>query len=304
MPFLPPWSRPLVVVVLLLVGAYVAFTLAARPRATPEVLAELGPRPLVIAHRGGRGLGPENTLTAFEAAWSLGADMLELDVHLAADGELVVIHDDTVDRTTDGSGAVAAFTAAQLAELDAGFHWSPPGETGTPWRGRGVGVPSLARVFAALPDAAYVIEIKPDAPEAAAALCEELRDHDMVARVLVASFHDRVLSAFRRRCPEVATSAGPAEVRRLYLLSLLRLASTYRPQAAALQVPERFGERELLTRRFVRAAQAKGVEVQVWTVNDTEAMRRLLDLEVDGLITDRPDLALQLLGRAATDPSP
>lgn len=282
----------------------VATALTPAPPPAP-VLESLPDRPLVIAHRGGRDLRPENTVTAFRHAHALGADMLELDVQLSADDELMVIHDTTVDRTTGGSGAVRDLTRAELQVLDAG--WGYVDATGgTPWRGRGVVIPTLREVFEAVPDAAYVIELKPSDDGALAALgapylCRALRDAGLEQRAIVGSFQAEATEAFRAECPDVAVSAATPQVLRMLVLSTLRLDGPYVPRVDAYQIPPRQGPIRVLSPAFVRAARAKNRAVQVWTLNDASEIRAAFDVGADGVITDRPDVAMEVLGIPSGD---
>jgi glycerophosphoryl diester phosphodiesterase len=252
---------------------------------------------LVMAHRGGRGLWPENTFYAFERAVELGVDVLEMDVRSTKDGALVVMHDHTVDRTTDGTGPIQDFTLAELEELDAGYNWSDDDGQTFPFRGQGIAVPTVAEVLAAFPDVPMNIEIKQSQPPIAASLCQMIRDYGMTEWVLVASFDTNTIKEFRTACPEVATTAGEDEVRILFGLNLAFLGAIYSPPAEAVQVPEYSGDLHVVTRRFVHTAHARNMEVHVWTVNDSDDMQRFLDLGVDGMITDHPDRLLALLGR-------
>lgn len=295
------WQSVLLLIVIGLLAVYAVLAALARPR--PEIaFFERGADVLVMAHQGGDGLWPSNTLYAFERAVELGVDVLELDVHSSSDGVLVVIHDDTVDRTTDGSGRVNELTLAELRALDAGYDWSPEraGES-FPFRDQGLTIPTLAEVFEAFPDHRINIEIKQLSPGIVAPLCELIRAYGREESVLVGSFHDTALSAFRSACPEVATSAGPGEVRRFFVLSTAFLGALFRPVADAFQVPEYQGELHVVTSRFVQAAQGKNVDVHVWTVDEPADMERLIALGVDGIITDRPDRLLALLGRPVGD---
>lgn len=276
------------------VGVLMAF---ARPAATHVFFATERGGVQVIAHRGGAQLRPENTLLAFEHAVALGVDMLEMDARATADGALVVLHDATVDRTTDGQGPVDALTLGALQKLDAGYRWSADGGRSTPFRGRGVRVPSIAEVFAQFPRMRMVIEIKPADPALAATLCALVRQAGMTSRVLVASMHDTVLDAFRAACPEVGTSMGPGEARLFYVASLAYLDGAISPAARALQIPYGFGEQILATPQLVAAARGRNLALHVWTVNDEARMRRLQAIGVDGIMTDRPDRLLRLLGR-------
>jgi glycerophosphoryl diester phosphodiesterase len=278
-----------------LVVAYIVFALLARPAADHPFFAHDGV--LVMAHRGGRGLWPENTLYAFQRAWDLGVDVLEMDLHSTSDGALVIMHDDTVDRTTDGAGPIHEYTLDELKELDAGYQWTADDGATFPYRGQGITVPALEDVFEALPDARMNIEIKQAQPSIVAPLCELVRAYGLTERVLVASFDQETIRAFRQACPEVASTAGEDEVRVLYVLSRAWLARIYSAPAEAAQVPEYSGDLHVVTPRFLRAAHGRGMEVHVWTVNEPDDLQRMLDLGVDGIITDYPDRLLELLGR-------
>lgn len=277
-----------------IVAALIGFlVLRARPRGDHAFFHT--DSPLVIAHRGGAGLWPENTLHAFRHAAELGVDVLELDVHGTRDGHLVVIHDSTVDRTTNGTGAVKELSLAELQALDAGYAWSVDGGENFPYRDQGIRIPALAEVFSSLPRTRMLLEIKPAEPAVAKTLGQLIRDHDMTDRVLVASFDAAVMRQFRRLYPEIATSGASREVRGFYVLHLARLGRIYTPPMASLDVPEYQEGRYIATRAFVDAAHERKLHVHVWTVNEVEAMQRLLDNGVDGITTDYPDRLLQLL---------
>ena len=252
---------------------------------------------LVIAHRGGRSLGPENTIYAFKRAVELGTDVLEMDLQTTSDGTLVVLHDREVDRTTNGKGAVDSFTLSELKKLDAGFHWSPDSSRFFPLRNKGVTIPTLTEVFKAFPDTRINIEIKSSQVNTIQDLCRTIRDNARPEKVMVACFDSGKLGEFRSVCPEVATSAGAFEAVLFYWLQWAHLESAYSPSAQALQVPEAYGERRIDTRRFFDAAHARNMRVHVWTVNDIESMQRLIDLGVDGIMTDYPDRLVKILKR-------
>jgi glycerophosphoryl diester phosphodiesterase len=277
--------------------------LLARPASHHAFFAEAQQQPLVMAHRGGKGLWPENTLYAFEQAAAMGVDVLEMDIHSTADGVPVVIHDGTVDRTTSGIGPVKAFTLAELKTLDAGYNWSPDDGKTFPYRGQAITVPTLEEVLAAFPTMPMNIEIKRTGseeqtePSLAAQLCKMLRDLDRTDQVLVASFHEETMNEFRRECPEVATAATQNEVITLFVTSKALLEAAYSPAAQAVQVPEDRGGLHLLTPRFVDASHHRNLQVHAWTINDVDDMQRLLTLGVDGIITDYPDRLMELLDR-------
>jgi glycerophosphoryl diester phosphodiesterase len=252
--------------------------------------------PLVMAHRGGAGLWPENTLLAFERARDLGVDVIETDVHSTADGVLVVLHDATLERTTDGAGPVHALTLAQLKKLDAGFRWSADGGKTFPWRGRGLTVPTLDEVFTRLPGMRFNIEPKQESPSLIKPLCRAIREKGMSDKVTIGSFRQGVLDEFRKECPEVKTSAGPAEVAE-FLRASHAGGGAGELKFVALQVPESMMGVRLLTGSFVESAHARALQVHAWTVNETEDMKRLKEMGVDGIMTDYPDRLLKVLGR-------
>lgn len=255
------------------------------------------PAPRVIAHRGGRGLWPENTLYAFKHAAALGVDVLEMDLRRTSDGEIVVLHDDTVDRTTDGQGPVDSYTLAKLKQLDAGYRFTPDDGASYPFRGQGISIPVLREVLQALPDARLNLEMKPGDPGMAAPLCELIAANGAQRRVAIASIDQAAMDAFRAACPGVATAATKDEVVSFVRLSKLYVPALHRPVAQVLQVPDRLGDFELLTEGFLRDATAFNLKVEVWTVNEPQDMQRLLAMNVDGIMTDFPDRLLKLLGR-------
>jgi len=252
-------------------------------------------RPLLIAHQGGDGVRPGNTLQAFLHAWELGAPMSEMDIHTSADEVLVLIHDDTVHATTQGTGVVREMTLPDLQELDAGYRWTPDGGQTFPWRGRGLTIPSLEEVLDALPESYFNLELKQVEPSVAPPVCALIRARGLEERVLVASFSTRALREFRRVCPEVATSAGAWEARAFLLLHHLRLTRAWTPPFEAIQLPPRSRGLRLLTPRLLSSARERNLEVHAWTINEPEEMRDLLDLGVDGLVTDYPDRMLEVL---------
>ncbi|MDT8304908.1 MAG: glycerophosphodiester phosphodiesterase, partial [Anaerolineae bacterium] len=267
-------------IMLALLLLLVVFRLLARPRPEHPFFRDR-PDVLVIAHQGGEELRPSNTMVAYRHAVELGVDVLEMDMHSTADGVLVLSHDDTVDRLTDGSGRIKDMTWQELQTLDAGYRWSEDGAS-FPYRGQGITIPALEEVFSAFPDVPLVIEIKQQEPPIVTPFCALIREYGREEDVLVASFHPDTMRAFRETCPEVATSGTEVEIRPFYVLNRLRLASLYTPPAEAFQVPEYSGNLHVVTAGFVRAAHGRNVDVHVWTVNETADMERLLALGVDG----------------------
>jgi glycerophosphoryl diester phosphodiesterase len=248
-------------------------------------------RPLVLAHRGSCALGPENTLAAFDLGLQAGADGLELDVHLSADGVPVVHHDRRLDRTTSHSGPISGLTAAELARVDAGYRFERGGDF--PFRDRGIHVPTLRAVLQRYPDIPIVIEMKVDSARMGEAVALEVRLAGAVDRVCVAGYGARSAAAARAAIPGVASSANHAEVR-LAVYRGLAGWPVRRVSYRGYQVPERNGLIRIVSPRFVRDAHAAGLKVQVWTVDDEPDMRRLLGWGVDGLISNRPDIATRV----------
>ena len=252
--------------------------------------------PAILAHRGASARAPENTLEAFRLAVEEGAGGLELDVHATRDGEIVVIHDATVNRTTDGSGAVAGMTLGELRRLDAGYRFSPDGGRTFPYRGRGVEIPTLAEVYEEFPDAHVNVAIKEARAGAQEAVMRVVRDAAAEARTLVASIDHAVVRRFRRVSGgRIPTGASRREIAAFYLLSRARLEALARPAYDAFQVPVEHKGITLVTPRFLEAAHSRGARVDVWTINDAAEMRRLWDLGVDGVMTDRPGVLASLL---------
>jgi glycerophosphoryl diester phosphodiesterase len=247
---------------------------------------------LVFAHRGGCALGPENTIAAFDLGMTAGADGLELDVHLSADGVPVVCHDATLDRTTDGVGPVARLTAAELARVDAGARFVDP-RGRTPFRAQGIGVPTLREVLARYPDIPIIIEMKVNSAAMGDAVAAVVRAAGAADRVCAAGFGAKALHAARRALPEMVTSACQPEARLAVYRSILRCPVRH-VAYEAYQVPEWAGRIHVVTRRFIRDSHAAGLTVQVWTVDEPPEMERLLDWGVDALISNRPDLAVQV----------
>ncbi|MBK9051699.1 MAG: glycerophosphodiester phosphodiesterase [Chloroflexi bacterium] len=278
---------------------YLILALIAQPRPEHRFFAN-APDVLVIAHQGGEHLRPDNTMAAFQYAYDLGVDVLELDIHSTSDGQLVVIHDNTVDRTTDGSGLVNELTLAEIQQLDAAYRWPHNVENPSefPYRDQGITIPTLDEVFAAFPGMRVNIEIKQTEPPIVEPLCQLIQTHDKEDEVLVVSFDDEQLRPFvrslSRRWPQGATAN---EMRLFFGLNTVFLGATYQPRMEAFQVPEYSGGIHVLTERFVRTAHQQNIQVHVWTVDELADMARLIEWGVDGIITNRPDLLLELLGR-------
>jgi glycerophosphoryl diester phosphodiesterase len=235
------------------------------------------PGPLAFAHRGGALDAPENSMEAFAAAVEIGYRYLETDVHVTADGVLVAFHDSALDRVTDRSGRIADLTWDQvrIARIDG---------TGT--------IPRFEDLLEAWPEVR--INVDPKADASVAPLISVLREHDALDRVCLGSFSDRRLAEARAALGHgLCTSLGPRNTASIKLASLgLPLR---RPAGHCLQVPVRFRGVRVVTERLLSAAHDRAMAVHVWTVDDPDEMHRLLDLGVDGLMTDRPMVLREVL---------
>lgn len=265
-------------------------------------------RVIAFAHQGGSFEGPSSTLAAIEHALLVGASAIELDVHATKDRHVVVCHDASVDRTTNHHGEIADLTLAELSQMDNAYWWIEgdvvsPGREAREYlvrdrapRDRAFAVATLEEVVRAFPGVLLNLDIKRTSPDVEAyesLLYDELRRLEITDSVIVASFHDEAIQRFRLLAPEVATSGATLETATFYF-SLLE-GEPIVPPAKVLQVPMTYGEIDVVTEQFVEAAHASGVAVHVWTVNDVDKMTRLLDLGVDGLISDRPTPLAALL---------
>jgi glycerophosphoryl diester phosphodiesterase len=255
------------------------------------------PRPRVFGHRGAAGVAPENTLPSFALAVALGAAYLELDVHPTADGEIVVLHDPTLERTTNGSGPITALNWAQVAALDAGYHFTHDGRT-FPYRGQGVRIPTLRALLDEFPAHPLNIEIKQGSPQVVDTVLAVLRSAGSLDRVLLAAEHDEIMHTIRQAVGErVATGMCVGEV--VDFIGRLQRDDwgEYAAPGRALQIPPTHGGIDLVTPASVAAAHRLGVEVHVWTINDATEIDRLLDLGVDGLMSDLPGLVATAVRR-------
>jgi glycerophosphoryl diester phosphodiesterase len=267
---------------------------------------------IAYAHQGGAWESPSSTVHAIAHALEVGATGVELDVHATADGELVVCHDATVDRTTAARGTIASFTLAELRAMDFSYWWIPgadvtPGrpESDYPFRGRApadraFGIATLREVLERFPGVVLNLDIKQTAPVVAPyeeALARLLAEFGRTDDVIVASFLDQATDAFRRFAPDVPTSAGTIATAEAWRAVQAGDDLAESP-AVAFQVPERQGDLVVVDERFVAAAHRAGKAVHVWTVNEADVMERLLGLGVDGIISDVPTTLCGVLDAA------
>lgn len=248
------------------------------------------PTPLVIGHRGASGELPENTLPAFERALAQGAVILETDVHATRDGVVVLAHDPDVSRMTEARGRIADLPLSRLRELDAGHRFSPDGGASFPHRDRGIRIPTLNEVFEALPDVRLNIEIKQNDPTLIRETLHAVEDAKRAELTLLAAAEDDTMAALRGALRDrgLPTAMGAAVGDVVGFVRAAAGGGTPPPEPMALQVPPTFGGNDLVTAPLVAFAHRHGVQVHVWTVNDPPEMERLLDLGVDGVMSDFP----------------
>lgn len=257
-----------------------------------------GRRPRIMAHRGSSGSFPENTMVSFEQAVKDGADILEMDVHMSLDGEVVVIHDPTVDRTTNGAGLIKQMPYAAIREFDAGYRFTVDAGRSFPHRGKGIVIPRFVEILTAFPEMPINVEIKEANPALISKMNELLRSFGRIQNksVLVAADANSIMHAFRSLASDAITGHCRSEVYRFVASAWLRLPGLFgRPRGLAFQIPSSKLGLTIPTRALVRQAHLLGTEVHVWTVNDPAQMAALLDLGVDGIFTDEPLLMRQLL---------
>lgn len=266
----------------------------ATPSPHPHLRAPGAP-PLVYAHRGGAALRPENTVVAFDHGLSFGADGLELDVHLSRDGVVVVHHDETLERTTNGRGRLSSCTVDELERLDAGYWFQPEGPGPEyPFRAQDIGIPRLSTILRRYSSIPLIIELKSANPELAERTIAEVRAADAIDRVVLGSFYWRALHYARGGEPRIRTGSSREETRLALYKSYVRWPITRAP-FHEFQVPEAVGSTTVVTPRFIEHAHRAGLPVKVWTVDDRHDMRRLITWGVDGLISDRPDVAVEVV---------
>ncbi len=255
----------------------------------------------ILAHRGTSLLAPENTLPAFEFACKHQADTLELDVRLTRDSALIVTHDATVDRTTNGRGKVADQTTKTLRQLDAAFHFGS--KEGYPLREHGVQLVTLEEVLYRFADMGINIDIKDNSKVAVDILARVVGEADAASRVVVASFHASILRYCRKQYPWLTTSACAADVRDFLWLVVQRKHKRAKIPVSLFQLPRRHYFLSFDSRWFIDAVHEAGGQIHFWTVNDEAGIRCLINAGADGIVTDRADIASKILANSLALPT-
>lgn len=297
---------PFIIIAILILVAIVhtvLYVLFARKQA--PVFPELK-RPLMLAHQGGELLAPTNTLAAFDNADKIGgSDFFDIDVHMTKDGHLVGLHDEMVDRTTDGHGRIDAFTLEKAQQLDAGYHFQDL-QGKYSYRSQGVRIAALEEIFHKYGEKYYLhFEIKDTYPKGGPSQIEQklwelIQKYHMEKRVIVASFQQEIVDRFNRLAGgQVVMGAGRAEITQFVLAHKCHLPGFYRRKSQVLEIPTYSSGFNLKDRKLIEGAHRLGMEVYYWTIDDPAEMKELLELGADGLFTNRPDLLKALLEERA-----
>lgn len=254
----------------------------------------LDPMPRVIAHRGDSKNYPENTLPAFLSAVSMGIDVIETDVHLTRDGVLVIWHDPTLERNTDGSGTIESHSYEELLKYDAGYTFTKDDGKTFPFRGKGIKLCRLDEALKACPDERFNIDLKSRNTAIVDEFIKVIRDNHAEDRVVCASFHYRNLKLMREKAPDITTSITTMEVVPLLLRQKLHILPKNFKRKIIFQIPRAEFGIKIVTPSFVRDMHERGAVVMVWTINDEKSMRELFSMGVDSVMTDDPALVIKV----------
>jgi glycerophosphoryl diester phosphodiesterase len=253
---------------------------------------------LAFAHRGASNEFPENTMPAFERAVQLGADFIETDIHLTRDKKFAVIHDDSIERITNGRGKVSGYTMEELKNFDAGYHFTKDDGNTYPFRGKGIALSSLDEILETFPGCKFNLDIKEKNPEQIKYFVNIIDKYKAQDRIITASKYLSNLNTVRKIRPGIATSFSVPEtlgILFLYKSSLIFLKNKFR--GISLQIPEKYGNFNIVTKSFVKQMHEKGLQVHVWTVDKEDDMKRLISYGVDGIMSNDPALLLKVLGK-------
>jgi glycerophosphoryl diester phosphodiesterase len=263
----------------------------------------LNPKPRVVAHRGDSHFFPENTLEAFESAVKMGVDIIETDVHLTKDGHIIIWHDPTLERNTNGKGRVEDFTLKELKKLDAGYTFTKDGGNTFPFRSRGIKMATLDEALKASPSQRFNVDLKSKEREIVAAFEKVVVDNDAQNRVLCASFHLDNLRLMRQNNKDILTSLTTLEVIPLLLRQKLSLSAKNikRERTLVFQVPVKQWGIQVITKEFIEYFHAIGAIIMVWTINDKEKMEKLFKMGVDTIMTDDPATLIEVASTLKLD---
>lgn len=283
-------SYALPVAIVLILGAFIFLSPASSP---PEKLAVSGDQ-FRIAHRCGRAIYPEDTLFACKKVFKEGiADYLEFDFHLTSDNVPVVIHDDSLDRTTNGTGKISERTWDEIKSLDAAYHFTEDGGKTYPYRNKGIHLDNLESFFKELPDAKLMIEVKPNSEHAADILLDLITKYKFDDKVMMGSFHQNIKDYMYEKRPDLAYYGSEKEITKWVILYQIGLSKLYQLPSDAMAVPTKLSVFNLDS-KLIKTAQASGLKVYVWTINELEEIQKWKDAGIDGVMTDNPRLFQEL----------
>ncbi len=249
-----------------------------------------------MAHRGDQTVSPENSLLALKNASLLEIDYIETDIRMTKDHELILFHDETLDRTTNVSGRIIDYTLDQLLEeVDLGYRFTLDQGKTFPARAKNWRVVTLRQAFQLFPDMKFNLDIKNEDPKAPHLLTELIQEFQREDSILVGSFHHDQITRLRKLLPNVPTAASPKEVKNFLIRHKIRINKFIIPKYFALQVPIHYNGRRVVTRNFVKDAHNRNIAVHVWTINDRPSMEWLINIKIDGIFTDDPWLLLETL---------
>lgn len=254
----------------------------------------LDPMPRVVAHRGDSANYPENTLEAFKSAVEMGIDVVETDVHLSKDGVIVIWHDPTLERNTDGKGTLESHTLEELKRYDAGYTFTKDGGRSYPFRGKGIKLCTLEEALESCPEQRFNIDLKTPDVRIVDEFIRIVRKHHAENRVVGASFHLSNLKALRSKAPDILTSITTMEVIPLLIRQKLHLLPKAFDRKIIFQVPKAQWGIKVITKAFVKAMHQRDAVVMVWTINDEATMRWLFEIGVDSVMTDDPALVIKV----------
>lgn len=257
----------------------------------------LSPMPRIVAHRGDSANYPENTLPAFLSGVRMGIDVIETDVHITRDGEIVIWHDPTLERNTNGEGALEIHTLKELKKLDAGYTFTKDGGKTYPFRGKGIQLCTLSEALEACPDERFNIDLKSQEEDIVERYIDVIRKHNAENRVCTASFHLNNLRKLRRLAPDLLTSVSTLEVAPLVLKTKMHMLPAAFDRKIIFQVPVRQYGITIINKRFIDEMHKRDAVVMVWTINEEEEMERLYKLGVDTIMTDDPALLIKTAER-------
>ncbi len=257
----------------------------------------LDPMPRLVAHRGDSKNHPENTLEAFKSAVEMGVDIIETDVHLTKDSVLVIWHDPTLERNTDGTGTIESHTYEELLKYDAAYTFTKDGGKTFPFRGKGIKLCTLDEALKACPDTRFNVDLKSKNRKIVDEFISVLRKNKAEDRVVCASFHYKNLRAIRKKAPDIMTSITTVEVLSLLLRLKLHMLPKRFKRKIIFQVPEAQAGIKVITPSFIREMHKRDAVIMVWTINDEKDMERLFKAGVDTVMTDDPALLIKVAER-------